>query len=172
MKLKEKQFKELIQTYDKRLLNICRYYCTDMDERNDLLQEILINLWKGLETFRGDASIGTWLYRVALNTALSFKGREFKRKGHYCKLETIPSILTSDEISGPSPNERVMRLEQLNTSINQLSIIDKVIISLYLEEVPLKEVADIIGITETNVRVKIHRIKETLKLQMKGVEYE
>jgi RNA polymerase sigma-70 factor (ECF subfamily) len=168
MKLKEEQFKALIQTWDRRLHNICNYYCADKDERDDLLQEILINLWKGLESFRGEASAGTWLYRVAVNTALSFKGRELKRKENHCKLESIPPILSEDDENRQLQVEQTRNLERLNMSINQLSIIDKAIISLYLEEVPLKEVAEIIGINEPNVRVKIHRIKETLKQQMKG----
>ncbi len=168
MKLKEDQFKELIHTYDRRLHSICNYYSSDKDERNDLLQEILINLWKGLESFRGQASPGTWLYRVAVNTALSFKGRELKRQGWYCKLEAIPSILKAEDENILIQEELNQNLERLNTAINQLSVIDKAIISLYLEELSLKEVADIIGITEPNIRVKIHRIKESLKLQMKG----
>lgn len=168
MKLKEEQFKELIHTWDRRLHNICNYYCDDKDERNDLLQEILINLWKGLDSFRGEASAGTWLYRVAVNTALSFKGRELKRKDNHCKLETIPAILSLEEDDKTIQEELTLNLDRLNTAINQLSIIDKAIISLYLEEVSLKEVAEIIGISEPNVRVKIHRIKETLKMQMKG----
>lgn len=168
MKLKEEQFKELIRTWDMRLHNICNYYCADKDERDDLLQEILINLWKGLDSFRGEASAGTWLYRVAVNTALSFKGRELKRKDHHCRLESIPPILSPKGVDGTIQEELTLSLDRLNTAINQLSIIDKAIISLYLEEVSLKEVAEIIGIKEPNVRVKIHRIKETLRLQMKG----
>ena len=172
MKLKEEQFKELIHTWDRRLHNICKYYSADKDERNDLLQEILINLWKGLDSFRGEASAGTWLYRVAVNTALSYKGRELKHKENHCNLETIPLILTLDDDTSLQQDELDLNLDRLNTAINQLSVIDKAIISLYLEEVSLKEVADIIGITEPNVRVKIHRIKETLRMKMKGGTHE
>jgi RNA polymerase sigma-70 factor (ECF subfamily) len=150
------------------LHSICNYYCADKDERNDLLQEILINLWKGLDLFRGEASAGTWLYRVAVNTALSFKGRELKRREHNCKLETLPAGLNYEYENSQTQQELTQNLDRLNTAINQLSIIDKAIISLYLEEVSLKEVAEIIGITEPNVRVKIHRIKETLRVHMKG----
>lgn len=154
-----------------RIDRICRYYAPSAEDHKDIIQEVLINIWKSLDSFRGDSSIGTWIYRIAINTSLGFAGKEFKRVKFRVNLDSSDynNFVQQDE---DAMNEQELNLEKLNSVMNQLSVIDKTIISLDLEGESSKEIANIIGITEPNVRVKIHRIKEFIKEKMKGGGYE
>jgi len=160
---KEEQFKQIIAENDNRILRICGYYGTSSDEQKDIYQEILINIWKSLTSFRGESALSTWIYRVAVNTALSYTGKAFKRMKLHVDLETknLSSLVNDEEFKQKIVEEE--QLGQLQTELNQLSVIEKALVSLMLESLSMREISDIIGITETNVRVKIHRIKETLR---------
>jgi RNA polymerase sigma-70 factor (ECF subfamily) len=126
----------------------------------------LVNIWKSLDKFRGDSAISTWIYRIAVNTSLSFSGKAYRNMN--LNIEQSPQslniLLDNDELELKQKKER--QLEALETELNLLSIIDKALISLVLEGLSMREIADIIGLTEPNVKVKIHRIKETLKQQL------
>ncbi len=165
---KEEQFKQVIAENDDRILRICRYYAPSNEEQKDIYQEILINIWKSLANFRGEAALSTWIYRVAVNTALSFTGKAFKRMKLHVDFETknLSSLGNDEEFEQKIREEE--QLNQLQTELNQLSVIDKALVSLILEGLSMREIADIIGITEPNARVKIHRIKEMLRKKMKG----
>ena len=120
-----------------------------------MYQEILVNIWRGLDSFRGDSEIGTWIYRIAVNTSLSFAGKEYKRMKLNVDLET----LNLDKLLIDGSDDNTIKEEQIQTlqiHLNQLNVIDKALMGLLLEDLPTKEIADIIGITEPNVRVKIH----------------
>ena len=126
-----------------------------------------MNIWRSLETFRGESAVSTWIYRIAINTSLGFVGKEKRRIRLMAGPE--PELLLHqfrDEDTDAGMREQL--LSQLEIQINQLSVIDKLLISLMLEDLSTREIADIIGITEPNVRVKIHRVKEVLSKQMKG----
>jgi len=172
MLAKEQKFKQLVEENRERIKRICRYYAPTPEDQKDMYQEILMNIWKSLDKFRGEAAVSTWVYRISVNTALGFAGKELRR----LKLnsgfdsERFLNILTDEEKSASSLTEN--QINGLQTALNQLSVVDKLLISLTLEDLPTREIADIIGITETNTRVKIHRIKEQLKKQMKEYSHE
>lgn len=166
MLLKEQQFKQVVEQNRDRIKRICRYYAPTAEDQKDMVQEVLINIWKSLDSFRGDSAISTWIYRIAVNTSLGFKGRELQR----LKLNVSDDAgslrnLLDQENEDPDPKEKEFQLNKLETALNQLSVIDKLLISLTLEKLSMREISDIVGITEPNVRVKIHRIKEILRDQ-------
>jgi RNA polymerase sigma-70 factor, ECF subfamily len=168
MEDKEKFFRQLINDNHERIYRICSYHSSGRDDCDDLYQQVMINTWQALNTFRGDSKISTWIYRIALNTAIDFNRAEkrqmiLRQKYH---TEIVARIHTDDERWQKMQDE--VHLEAIKTEINQLSIIEKLVISLVFENISMKEIADIIGITEPNVRVKIHRIKQNLKLKLGG----
>jgi len=168
---KEEKFKILVEDNKEKMLRICRYYAPSVEDQKDMFQEILINIWKSLDSFRGDSEIGTWIYRIAVNTSLSFAGKQYKRMKLNVDIDTKNlQGLFIDEKEDHLLKEK--QLHNLQIELNQLNVIDKAIMGLVLEDLSTKEIADIIGITEPNVRVKIHRIKETLRNNMKGGQYE
>lgn len=160
---KEEQFKKIVIDNSDRITRICRYYNPDTDDQKDMYQEILINIWNSLDRFRGESAISTWVYRIAVNTSLSFTGKTFRRMKLHVNTgqQNINLLLDEDELETKLKLES--NLEQLQTQLNQLSVIDKALISLLLEGLSMREIADVIGLTEPNVKVKIHRIKEELK---------
>lgn len=172
MSTKEKKFQEIINNNKVRIESICSYYAPNSEERKDINQEVLINIWKSLENFRGEAAISTWIYRIAVNTALSYTGKAFKRMKLHVNMENqnLSSLVNDESFELKVKEEK--QLNQLQIELNQLSVIDKALISLLLEGLSMKEIADIIGITEPNVKVKIHRVKESLKQKLKGEIYE
>lgn len=168
---KEEKFTKIIAENKERLRRICRYYAPSEEDQKDMYQEILINIWKSLESFRGEASIGTWIYRIAVNTSLDFAGKSYKQMKLNIEIET-PNIknLLIEEDDNTVLKER--QIQDLKIHLNNLGIIDKAIMGLVLDDLSTREIAEIIGITESNVRVKIHRIKDSLRERMKGNTYE
>lgn len=171
MQYKEERFKKLISDNQHKIRNICKYYAPSESECKDMYQEILINIWKSLDSFRGEASIDTWVYRVAINTSLNYAGKHFRHMKLNVDIdaESLKLLLEEDDREIYLKEEK---FELLQTELNQLSVIDKALMGLVLEGLATKEIAEIIGITEPNVRVKIHRIKECLQLKLKGFENE
>jgi len=171
MQNKEERFNTLIKENQTRILRICKYYAPVTEDQKDIYQEILVNIWKSLENFRGEAQESTWIYRIALNTAMGFAGKEFRRMRIVLDggEKNLTNLISEDD------HEVKVKEDQLNilqNYLNQLSVIDKAIMSLVIEELSSKEISEIIGITEPNVRVKIHRIKESLREQLKGGSYD
>ena len=167
MQRKEERFNLLVKENQQKIQKICKYYAPVNEDQKDIYQEILVNIWKSLENFRGEAQESTWIYRIALNTAMGFAGKEFRRMKIVIDggEKNLLNLFSDDD------SEIILKEKQVNLlqdQFNQLSVIDKAIMSLVLEDLSMKDIAEIIGITEPNVRVKIHRIKETLKEQMKG----
>ncbi len=159
---KEEIFRKVIDENEDRIVGICRYYSLNRDDQKDMYQEVLINIWNSLNNFRGDAEWSTWVYRVSVNTALGFAKKEVRRQKIFIRKddENLKDLFNADDY--PS-NEKEKMLQTLESKINMLSVVDKIIITLVLESVTYKEIALVIGITEPNVRVKIHRIKNELK---------
>jgi len=164
---KEEQFKTIVEENRGRIMRICRYYNPNPEDQKDMYQEILVNIWKSLESFRGEAALSTWIYRISVNTSLSFTGKAFKQMKLMVDKDTENlNSLYNDSLEDLM--EREKQLNQLQLELNQLSVIDKALISLMLEGLSMREIADVIGITEPNVKVKIFRIKEQLKTKLKG----
>ncbi len=172
MQKKEEHFNRLVKENNQRIQSICKYYASVTEDQKDIYQEVLVNIWKSLETFRGEAQESTWIYRIALNTALGFAGKEFRRMKFNLDPgeKGIQNILVEDD--GVDIKLREDQLNALQVHLNQLTVIEKAIMSLVLEDLSSKEISEIIGITEPNVRVKVHRIKEILREKMNGGNYE
>lgn len=137
---------------------ICRIYTTNKDAHNDLFQEITIQLWKNYPKFRGDSKFSTWMYRVALNTAISLYRKSTRR----IKTQDISDF--AYKIKGHEYDDtEEKQLASLYKAIHHLNDIDKALIFLYLEDKPYKEIAETLGITAVNARVKMNRAKEKLK---------
>lgn len=150
----ENDFLKLVYQYKSLIYKVCRFYSKDIIEIEDLYQEIVMNLWKSYPSFRNEAKISTWLYRIALNTAITYIRKE-KIKTEM--IEITPTM--RDSLAEMEQNEMIAKLYFL---VNQLSKIDRSIIFLYLEEKSHAEIATIIGCSVSNVGTKIQRIKEKM----------
>ncbi|WP_421811597.1 RNA polymerase sigma factor [Flagellimonas sp.] len=141
---------------------VCRMYCDDQTHREDLFQEIVLQLWKSYSSFRGDSKFSSWMYRVALNVAIQDFRKEKKRK--YLLLE---SFEFKEPITLPQNNHKDERISALYKAISKLDKIEKAIMMLHLDEMPNDEIAEIVGITQNYVRVKMTRIRTKLAETMK-----
>jgi RNA polymerase sigma-70 factor, ECF subfamily len=159
----EKEFLELIQKHQGILHKICNIYFYKNPYKEDFYQEILIRLWKSYPGFQNRSAFSTWLYRVALNTAIDLI-RKLSLQPKYIEL-------TKAEFNIPDhdPGNQQDRSDTLYQAIHYLSDVEKAIIFLYLEDYNYKEIAEVIGISETNAGVKINRIKnQLLKILQNG----
>lgn len=147
-------FDSLYREFSGRIYKLCLSYAGDRLFADDLHQETWIAVWNSLPKFRGDSQIGTWIYRIAINTCLVGLKKEKPREG---ASEKILAQLVHQETEDNSKE-----INRLYESISQLKESDRIIITLVLEEKPYPEIAEITGITENNLRVKIHRIKKEL----------
>ncbi len=155
METKETRFKELFDKNSKIIYHLCYGYTGDSDSANDLMQETFIKVWQNLDGFRNQSQISTWIYRIAINTCLSYLRVE-KRKA----TDEISDFILENTVEPISEKEEQVAL--LYKCISQLEENERIIITLVLDEVPYPEIAEISGISEGNLRVKIHRIKHKL----------
>ncbi|MCC5945963.1 MAG: sigma-70 family RNA polymerase sigma factor [Bernardetiaceae bacterium] len=162
-KISESLFVTEIQQHQGIIHKVCNMYCDDAEDRKDLFQEILLQLWRAFPSFRQEAKMTTWMYRVALNTAIS-RLRKQKRKPENTAL-SISELQIADT---PIDTEKEEQLVQMHKAIAQLNKIEKAIMMLYLEDKSYDEIAEIIGITKNHVGVKINRIKIKLKSQLEA----
>jgi RNA polymerase sigma factor (sigma-70 family) len=143
---------------------ICNIYFSDADDRKDACQEILYQLWRSYPGFKGNAKFSTWMYKVALNTALTYS-----KKGN----REVPTDMQTgnwDQLAAGNEQQHVNeRMALLYAAINTLSVTDKAITLLYLEDHSYEEIAEITGLTKTNVSVRLVRIKKTLKEKLKNI---
>lgn len=151
------EFIRTIREYERIILKISHLYAKTRDERCDLYQEIVLQLWLAYESFRGEAKISTWIYRVALNTAIG-QLRQSKRK-----LNTLTLCADDYQIPDLENQQTPEQLRQLYHAIGQLPALDKAIIVLYLDANAYDEIAFITGLTPTNVSTRVLRIKDRLK---------
>jgi len=152
-------FLALIGEHRKIIFKICNSYCPNKDDREDLAQEIIFQLWKSYGTFDTGYKFSTWMYRIALNVAISFYRKQNRVAQTISFPESIPDIEDKTDATVHT-EENISRLQHF---INELKELDKALMILYLEERSQKEISEILGITETNVATKISRIKDKLK---------
>jgi RNA polymerase sigma-70 factor (ECF subfamily) len=152
----EKKFIELIKNHQGILHKICNVYFIRNPYKEDYYQEILIRLWKSYPSFRNESAFSTWLYRVALNTAIDILRKE--------NLQPVHTELSKVEYSIPDQEQNIEseKRDTLYLALGHLSDVEKAIIILYLEDYSYKEIAELIGISENNTGVKINRIKNQL----------
>ena len=157
----KKEFIKDIQENEGIIYKVTRIYSNNSEDQKDLYQEIVYQLWKSYSSFKGDSKVSTWMYRVALNTAISHLKKE-KRKGHQVDLEKV----LRDRIEHV---DTIMeeRITLLYSHIKNLSIVERGIILLYLEDKNYEEIASITGFSSTNIGTRINRIKQKLKAQIK-----
>lgn len=162
---KEESFEFIIKNYKSMMLNVCRIYSNgEREEMSDLFQEVLLNIWKGIHTFEGKSSLTTWLYRVTLNTAISHLRNKKKQ---------IPIVEIREEFNHlTDKNKPDEQLEILYKAIEKLNEVDKSLIFLYLENKSHKEIAEILGISVSNVGTRIQRIKIKLEHIIKNSNYD
>ena len=154
----EKTFLEQIEKHKGVIFKISKMYMDNFDDQKDLFQEITFQVWKAYPTFEGKSQFSTWLYRVALNTAIIFLKSEKKRS--FIKNDEIENFkIVADDYD----DDEEKKLARMYSAIQQLNEIDKALIFYYLEDFSGKEIADNMGITEVNARVKLNRAKEKLK---------
>jgi RNA polymerase sigma factor (sigma-70 family) len=152
-------FLSVIEANKGIIYKVANLYCKDSEDRKDLVQEIILKLWKSFDNYNEQFKYSTWIYRIALNAAISFYRKEKLRKGITNSFsESLFNV--SDFEHNKQTAESTLFLNQF---IAELKALDKALILLYLEEKSHKEIAEIIGITETNVATKIGRIKNILK---------
>jgi RNA polymerase sigma-70 factor (ECF subfamily) len=148
-------FDSLYQTYYKKVLKLCLGYTGDYAQAQDLTQETFVKVWQSLSKFKGESLVSTWLYRIAVNTCLN----------HLRTIRTHPTDTLKemhDEQAMDEPSDIEQQTNLLYTCISQLAEVDRLIITLVLEDTPYSEIAQVVGISEGNLRVKIHRIKQQL----------
>ena len=155
MREKEKAFSDVVKKYKNTVFTVCYLFSKDQDEVNDLFQETLINLWRGFDSFKGQCDVKTWIWRVSLNTCLTFE-RKKKRT-----IETVPLSMDINLFTDTDDDNR--QIQQLYSRINKLGLVDRAVILLWLENMSYEEIGQIIGISTKNVSVKLVRIKEQLK---------
>ena len=157
---KSANFLEVVENNKGILFKVANSYCRNIEDRKDLVQEIILQLWKSFDNYNEKFKHSTWIYRIALNVAISFYRKENRRKRISNPITTDIFDFYDTEISG----EEETNLGILNQIISELNDLNKALMLLYLEEKSYKEISEIIGITETNVATKIGRIKSKLKI--------
>ena len=152
MEEKEKEFAQIVREHKRRIYTVCYMFSKDADEVADLFQEILINMWKGFRSFRGESSVSTWVWRISLNTCINTRKRR--------KLETIPLDVNINPYE--DVDEEGLQVRQLYDRINRLGLVDRSIILMWLENLSYEEIGEILGISVKNVSVKLVRISSIL----------
>ena len=158
---KENKFKQLFEENKDRVFRICCSYVRSDHYRQDLFQEVFINVWNNLDSFRNESHVNTWIYRISINTAISFCRLQNKNDKR-CQ-EIKQEIVSDQERSLTQKYIQEKDLQKMFTAIHSLPMLEKSIVSLVLEGVDHAKIAEICGISEVNVRVKFHRIKKKIK---------
>ncbi|HET8754352.1 MAG TPA: sigma-70 family RNA polymerase sigma factor [Salinimicrobium sp.] len=154
----EHKFVTNLEKHQNIVHKICRIYTDDQDSHNDLFQEVTIQLWKAYPKFRGDSKFSTWMYRVALNTAITLY-RKSKRSIKTQDIDDVSFRIKAHEYD----DDAEQQLKLMYDAVKQLNDIDKALVFLYLEDQSYREIAETLGITEVNARVKMNRLKTKLK---------
>ncbi|WP_299762309.1 sigma-70 family RNA polymerase sigma factor [uncultured Dokdonia sp.] len=159
---KKATFIDIIEKHKGILYKVITMYCADNEDKKDLEQEILIQIWKSLDTYNDAYAITTWLYRISMNVAISHYRKTFKTKGKTVRLDTgLLEFTAASETS-----ERSYEQDMLRKLLAGLNEFDKALMFLYLEDKDYEVIADILGITKTNVATKISRIKNRWKQEL------
>lgn len=146
-------FERLVMEHKSTIYSICYMFVESRPEADDLFQEVLINLWNGFDSFRGESDVKSWVYRVSMNTCVSYKRKK--------RIRTMPLDISADIIGSDTYESR--QTELLHQRISALEPIDRAIVLLWLENLPYDEIAAIIGTTSRAIGVRLVRIKEKLK---------
>lgn len=155
MQKSEEQFVALVEEYKQTIYMVCYLFSKDRAEVEELYQDILINIWKSLPQFEGRSSVRTWVWRVSLNTCISWQRGKRKRGAR------VPLELSVDLYNDTDNDTR--QIQMLHERINKLGPFDRAIVLLWLENISYEEIGEIVGISAKNVSVRLFRIKEQLR---------
>jgi RNA polymerase sigma factor (sigma-70 family) len=165
---KEALFQEAFESGRDAIYRICCCYVRDAEDRNDAFQEVMLRLYRHIGSFQGKSALKTWIYRITVNTCLDFLRA---RKRHEKILDPAHES-DLDDIEDPSRHgdraAGAIDIERMYACIQRLPVLDRTLISLCLEDASTREMADVLGISEINVRVKLSRIRETLRMMLEG----
>ncbi len=154
---KQKEFSALIKDNQGLIIKVSRLYTNSLEDEQDLFQEIVLQLWRSFDSFKGQSKISTWMYRVALNTAITLFRKKTKSPQTDELMDYHHFHLLEDE------NEKQQQISVLYKVIKMLPNIERAIVMMYLDDLAYKDIAENLGITEVNARVKMNRLKKTLK---------
>ena len=152
----EKAFIAMVREYERVIYKVCSFYVSDEFPIADLYQDVVCNLWVAFPKFRNECAISTWVYRIALNTCITGVRKDIRRPK-----SSVPVAMLADSL--PAPESMEENIRELYRLIGQLKTLEKAIVLLYLEEKSYQEIADITGLTVSNVATKLKRAKEKLK---------
>lgn len=154
---KEQIFSKLIKDNQGLIIKVSRLYTNSLEDEEDLFQEIVLQLWRSYDTFQGKSKISTWMYRVALNTAITL----FRKKTKSPKTDELMDYHHGDYLE--EDDEKEQQISLLYRVIKLLPKMERAIVMMYLDDQPYREIAETLGISEVNARVKMNRLKKTLK---------
>jgi RNA polymerase sigma-70 factor (ECF subfamily) len=158
-------FRQVLSEHGGIVARVSRAYSANVDDRQDLAQDILLHVWRSLPDFAGRSKLSTWVYRVALNTAIRWQEREHRRQQHH-KASLFPNAVLATGPDGPDRMAQSELVERLSTAIRSLPTTDSALVLLHLEGLPHAEIADVLGISAVHVGVKLHRAKAALAAQL------
>jgi RNA polymerase sigma-70 factor, ECF subfamily len=162
----EQEFLQMITQNQGIIRKVCHLYGRNDSDKEDLYQEIVIQLWRSFGSFRGEAKISTWMYRIALNTAITARRKEAKK----VELQ-FPEFIPKEEADSDEEKLKEERLKDMYNAISKLTEVEKAIVMLYLEDKSYEEMEEILGISSGTLRVKMNRIKEKLRSLTKSAQY-
>ena len=152
-------FLSALKENQEKLYRICSIYSDSNEDSKDLFQEVLVNIWKSMNSFKGNSSIDTWMFRIALNVCLRFKSKYTKNQNRFIRLDSMTIANIGSEVKDENSDDK---LRALRKCVKKLNDGDKAIVALYLEGLAYREISDILGLSENHIAVKIKRIKSKL----------
>lgn len=157
---KEQEFSKLIKDNQGLIIKVSRLYTNSLEDEQDLFQEIVLQLWRSYDSFKGQSKISTWMYRVALNTAITL----FRKKTKSPQTDELMDYHHSNYLD--DDDEKQLQVSLLYKVVKMLPNVERAIVMMYLDDLPYRDIAENLGITEVNARVKMNRLKKTLKQLM------
>jgi RNA polymerase sigma-70 factor (ECF subfamily) len=164
----DRGFLELVNGNRPRILKICRVYAWNRENQDDLYQEIVFQIWRSLPSLKEARHAGTWLYRIALNTAISFLRKRSARQARTLPYDHEHVRRAVEDQQGPN-DENSAQLAALHEAIDKLDDIEKAVITLFLEDLSYEQMADVLGVSASHVGVMLHRAKKKLSILTKEV---
>ena len=160
--MKEEIYKKILEENYQKVLRLCLRYFGNRSEAEDATQDVFVKVWMNIEKFRGEATVGTWIYRIATNVCLTVLRNRRNVTVDTVRAETEKSDEDdADHISRQETGEEKLRF--FNEFLQKMNSIDRTIVSLYLEDIDSKTIAEITGLSDSNIRTRIHRIKNGIK---------
>lgn len=159
---RDELFREAIEENQKMIFRICYHFFGPGENARDAYQDILLKIWMNIENFRGECQLKTWIYRIATNVCITFRAKVKKKSTIFVPFsESVYKIAGEEEIYKDNENKILF----FRKFMDELNASDRALVSLYLEDLDTKEMAHITGLSESNVRVRLHRIKDEIKRQ-------